>query len=169
MRAARAWSAAFALLTILGTTEETKAQAVAYFPQVGTLPDGVALDVVPVVSADRRYVRLSLNPQFQTVNGFQNLPVPAAVSGGGGGGGPGGGGLGGGGLTGMNGPIGPPPMGPGGYGHGYADPMFDDSFALGHAPRRAKAARPKPARAKKPAADPKIIPAKAGPKAPDRG
>jgi general secretion pathway protein D len=41
------------------------------------------LSVTPVVSADRRYVRLSLAPNFQTIDGLQSFPVPAAVGGGG--------------------------------------------------------------------------------------
>lgn len=50
---------------------------------IGVIPDGVYLDATPAVSADRRYVRLTVNPMFSTVNGFQTFPVPAAVSGGG--------------------------------------------------------------------------------------
>ena len=60
---------------------QARAQAVAYQPNVGTIPDGIGMTVVPVVSADRRYVRVSVDATFQTVNGFQNLGVPFAVSG----------------------------------------------------------------------------------------
>jgi hypothetical protein len=80
-------------------------QVVGFAPGVGSIPDGVSLNVTPVVSADRRYVRLSMIPQFQTIDGFSNFPIPAAVGGGGNGGhglgglgGLGGGGNGGGGL-----------------------------------------------------------------------
>ncbi|MDX2038576.1 MAG: type II secretory pathway, component PulD, partial [Isosphaeraceae bacterium] len=61
--------------------------AVAFTPTPGQLPDGVFLSVTPVVSADRRYVRLSLAPTFTTVTGLATFPVPAAVGGGGLGGG----------------------------------------------------------------------------------
>ncbi len=57
--------------------------SVAFFPTPAPLNDGVVLGVTPVVSADRRYVRLSLAPVFQTINGLQSFPVPAAVGGGG--------------------------------------------------------------------------------------
>jgi hypothetical protein len=56
----------------------------AHAQAIGVISDGVALDVTPTVSADRRHVRLGLNAGFSTVNGFQTFPVPAAVSGGGG-------------------------------------------------------------------------------------
>jgi type II secretory pathway component GspD/PulD (secretin) len=59
------------------------AGAVAFQPQIQTFPDGVQLFVTPVVSADRRYVRMSLNPVFTTLEGFDNFIIPAAVGGGG--------------------------------------------------------------------------------------
>ncbi len=57
--------------------------AVAFNPTPASLNDGVTLSVTPVVSADRRYVRLALAPQFQTINGLQSFPVAGAVGGGG--------------------------------------------------------------------------------------
>jgi len=60
------------------------AGAVAFQPQVGVLPDGVQLSVTPVVSSDRRYVRVSLAPQFTTVDSLTTLTFPAAAVGGGG-------------------------------------------------------------------------------------
>ena len=69
---------------IQSLTPVVGAGAVAFTPQVGTLPDGVQLSVVPVVSADRRYVRLSLAPQFNTVDSLTTLTFPAAAVGGGG-------------------------------------------------------------------------------------
>jgi type II secretory pathway component GspD/PulD (secretin) len=57
--------------------------SVAFLPTPAPLNDGVTLSVTPVVSADRRYVRLSLAPNFNTINGLQAFPVPAAVGGGG--------------------------------------------------------------------------------------
>ncbi|MDR3636713.1 MAG: hypothetical protein P4L84_23115 [Isosphaeraceae bacterium] len=75
------------------------AQAVAFQPVVGSFPDGAMMSATPVVSADRRYVRISVNPQFTALNGFDNFQVPGAVSGGPGGALPGG-------LAGLNGPMG---------------------------------------------------------------
>ncbi len=69
---------------IQSLTPVVGAGAVAFTPQVGTLPDGVQLNVTPVVSADRRYVRLSLAPQFNTVDALTTLTFPAAAVGGGG-------------------------------------------------------------------------------------
>lgn len=81
------------------------AQAVAFAPVIGSAPDGVFLPVTPVVTADRRYVRLSLSPMFFGFDHFDTFIVPAAVGGGGAGGLGGGGlgGLGGGGLGGLGG------------------------------------------------------------------
>lgn len=59
------------------------AGSVAFFPQIGNIPDGVTLNVTPVVSADRRYVRMTLSPQFITFVQFDTFSVPAAVGGGG--------------------------------------------------------------------------------------
>ena len=58
--------------------------AVAFQPTIGSVLDGAALNVTPVVSADRRYVRLGVNPYFNAVEGFNTVVVPAAVGGGGG-------------------------------------------------------------------------------------
>ncbi len=86
MRSFRTLSAAAGLLTLL-TLAPGRANgqgAVAFSPTVGAVPDGVGLSVTPAVSADRRYVRLSLDFQSQTVGGFSNFPIPGAVGGGGG-------------------------------------------------------------------------------------
>ncbi len=61
-----------------------RGQAVAFAPVIGTVPDGVLMDVTPVVSPDRRYVRLSVNVGFFGLQGFDTVVVPAAVAGGGG-------------------------------------------------------------------------------------
>ncbi len=59
------------------------AGAVAFQPQISTFPDGVQLFVTPVVSADRRYVRMTMAPFFTTFLGFDTFTIPAAVGGGG--------------------------------------------------------------------------------------
>ncbi len=59
------------------------AGAVAFFPTIGQVPDGVTLIVTPVVSADRRYVRMTLAPNFITFTQFDTFTIPAAVGGGG--------------------------------------------------------------------------------------
>ncbi|WP_250846819.1 type II secretory pathway, component PulD [Aquisphaera insulae] len=61
--------------------------SVAFVPQPQPLPNGVTLGVTPVVSADRRYVRMTLSPLFNTIDGFTTIQVPAAVGGAGLGGG----------------------------------------------------------------------------------
>jgi type II secretory pathway component GspD/PulD (secretin) len=59
------------------------AGAVAFQPTIAPLPDGVILNVTPVVSADRRYVRMTMSPFFQTFIAFDTFTIPAAVGGGG--------------------------------------------------------------------------------------
>jgi hypothetical protein len=140
------------IATVVLLAPSVPAQAVAFQPIPGALSVGPSLGVTPVVSADRRYVRLSLNAQFIDNASFTTLNVPAAV--GGGPGGPGalrgaglgmgmGGGGGGGGqfLAGMNGVIDPtmtaygyggmapgagidPNMAPMGWGWGNAPPAW---------------------------------------------
>jgi hypothetical protein len=77
-------AAAFGLITlgIQGLAPYARGQAIAYQPVVGFVPTGSTLTVTPVVSADRRYVRLSVNPFFNTLNGFSTFGIPGAVSGG---------------------------------------------------------------------------------------
>jgi len=97
--------------------------AIAFVPGIGAIPSGATMTVTPAVSADRRYVRLTVDAFFNSLNGFSTFNVPAAVSGGGFGGFGGGGfgGVGGGGFGGMNGVI-----GPGGFGGGGG--MIPSSF-----------------------------------------
>lgn len=177
MRVSGSWFVAVGLMGMLAAPERARGQAVGFFPQVESIPDGVSLGATPAVSADRRYVRLSLGVGFQTVNGFTNFPVPAAV----GGGGIRGGGLGalggiGAGLPGRNGAGGAGmPGGAGGLavGMGPVDdgsrfsPMVGgypvDPGADRPAARRPKAPRAKPARAKKELPDPTIVPIKKKP------
>ena len=101
---------------------DTFGQAVAFDPIIGSAPTGQTMTVTPVVSADRRYVRLSVNPLFNAVNGFTSFNTPLGAVGGaggvGGGGMGGGGGLGGGGLGGAGGMGGGGLGGAGGLGAG---------------------------------------------------
>jgi hypothetical protein len=77
-------AAAFGLITlgIQGLAPCARGQAIAYQPVIGLAPTGSTLTVTPVVSADRRYVRLSVNPYFNVLNGFSTFGIPGAVSGG---------------------------------------------------------------------------------------
>ena len=61
------------------------------------------MTVTPVVSADRRYVRLSVNAFFNDFNGFTTFSFPGGAVSGGGFGGFGGGGGGGGNIGGVGG------------------------------------------------------------------
>jgi hypothetical protein len=62
-----------------------RGQAIGFEPQVSPFFSGPFIGVTPVVSADRRYVRLGIDASFNTLNGFTTYSVPAAVSGGPGG------------------------------------------------------------------------------------
>jgi len=182
MRPTRLSVVAFALLAgLLMTPDRAEAQgAIGFQPNVGSFPDGVSLNVTPVVTADRRYVRLSLNANFSTINGFSNFPVFGAV--GGGHGGPGGGGLGGGGgigggggLGGLGGALGGAGGNAGGGfrnvfgGAGLADSGIPYSPEYLEASRKAaaqakaaqaKAAQAKGIKGKKSLADPVMVPMK---------
>jgi tetratricopeptide (TPR) repeat protein len=87
---------------------------VGYRPIVTTIPDGAMFSTNAVVSADRRYVRLSPSPQFSSIRSVYSYSMAAGSddldSGGGMGGGMGGmsGGMGGmgGGMGGMSGGMG---------------------------------------------------------------
>ena len=106
--------------------------AVAFQPSIGFIPNGATMTVTPVVSADRRYVRLSVNPFFNTVNGFTTYTSQLGAVGGTGFGGFGGmNGVNAGGGAGM-GPGGA--MGPGGplfTGYGLAGPLPTPAAASG--------------------------------------
>jgi type II secretory pathway component GspD/PulD (secretin) len=55
--------------------------SVAFLPVPQSFPNGVTLNVTPVVSADRRYVRMTLSPFFTAIESFNSISVPAAVGG----------------------------------------------------------------------------------------
>jgi PAS domain-containing protein len=75
--------------------------AVGYQSVISILSEGVALSALAVISADRRYVRLSLNPAFSAITGVNTFSF--ITSGGGGAGSAGGGNGGAGGGTGAGG------------------------------------------------------------------
>jgi len=62
--------------------------AVGYQPIIQTLPEGTQLGVEGVISADRRYVRISAGPTFSTIGDVQTFTFAgrAQQTGGGGGG-----------------------------------------------------------------------------------
>lgn len=95
MKASRGVVAMLGVLAAFAPGRSARAQgAVAFAPTIGTVPDGVTLRVRPLVTADRRYVRLTeLNPTFLDFDRFDTFSIPVAVSGGGFGGGMGAGGF----------------------------------------------------------------------------
>lgn len=107
---------------VIGQTPNVAPGAVGFQPTVQPFPDGVSLFVTGVVSADRRYVRLSMSPSFTQiidVQTFTNVNAGGAgIQGGQGGFGGGGGGFGGGG-GGFGGGGGGGQFGFGGIGGGF--------------------------------------------------
>ena len=81
MPLSRTVAASLGLLAAMAS--DAWAQGVAFVPTVSSFPNGVTLQATPVVSADRRYVRLGMNPVFSALEGFNTYSVPAAVTGGG--------------------------------------------------------------------------------------
>ncbi|WP_406699604.1 hypothetical protein V5E97_12150 [Singulisphaera sp. Ch08] len=79
------WQTWIVVVGVFGLSEPATAcgQAVGFFPNVGRFPDGAVLSATPIVSHDRRYVRLGVVPQFTEIEGFSLYQIPAAVSGGG--------------------------------------------------------------------------------------
>ena len=123
-------TAGLGLLIGLTAPGSAKAQfALGYIPNIGSINDGASLNVTPVVSADRRYVRMTLLPVFNQVDGFEIFTIPGAVAGVGGGGfGGGGGGFGG---LGGGGGGGNRSVGLGRFnGNGGSLAGFDDSMPL---------------------------------------
>ena len=106
------------LIPVVGTG------AVGFQPIIQPISDGISLTVVAVISADRRFVRLSLAPQFNNVVDVFTFSFASggagggAIGGGQGGGGQGGFGGGGGGFGGGGGGFGGG-GGQGGFGGGF--------------------------------------------------
>ena len=76
----------------------TSGNAVGYQPIITTLPEGTNLQAMAVISANRKYVRITSTPLFSGVGQVTtfNYSSGAGGTGGAGGGGMGGGGMGGG-------------------------------------------------------------------------
>ena len=95
---------------------------VGYMPQITTIPDGAFMTATAIVSADRRFVRITPSPQFTQLGDVTTFNFVDGTQGGGGGGGIGGGGGGigggGGGIGGGGGGIG---GGGGGLGGGFGN------------------------------------------------
>lgn len=100
----KALSTALVLLPLVGGIQPSAKAQVAYIPEIGFVPTGATMTVTPVVSADRRYVRIGVDAFFNNFNFFSTFSFPGAAVGGGNFGGLGG--FGGGVAAGMNGVIG---------------------------------------------------------------
>jgi len=90
------------LFTLLGGFQSPAKAQIAYVPEIGLIPTGATLTVTPVVSADRRYVRVGVNAFFNDLNFFSTFSFPGGAVGGGNFGGGGFGGI----AAGMDGVIG---------------------------------------------------------------
>ena len=67
--------------------------AVGFRPVITTLPEGANMGATAIISADRRYVRISPTPLFSNVGDVTTFNFSGGGAAGGGGGGAGGGGL----------------------------------------------------------------------------
>ncbi len=71
---------------VISLTPVVSAFSVGFQPQIAVIPDGVQLTVQAVVSADRRYVRLSVLPLFTEIIDVFTFSTSGGVASGGGGG-----------------------------------------------------------------------------------
>lgn len=71
---------------VISLTPVVSAFSVGFQPQIAVIPDGVQLTVQAVVSADRRYVRLSVLPLFTEIIDVFTFTTSGGVAAGGGGG-----------------------------------------------------------------------------------
>jgi type II secretory pathway component GspD/PulD (secretin) len=69
---------------VISLTPVVSAFSVGFQPQIAVIPDGVQLTVQAVVSADRRYVRLSVLPLFTTITDVFTFTTAGGVASGGG-------------------------------------------------------------------------------------
>ncbi len=79
----RTFVVGFLIIEIFCLPDSARGQAIGFQPVPAVFPSGSILNVTPAVSADRRYVRMSLDVGFSQLTGFTTYSVPAAVSGGG--------------------------------------------------------------------------------------
>jgi hypothetical protein len=93
---------ALGLFTLLGGFQSSAKAQIAFVPEIGLIPTGATMTITPAVSADRRYVRLSVNAFFNDLNFFSTFSFPGGAVGGGNFGGGGFGGI----AAGMDGVIG---------------------------------------------------------------
>jgi hypothetical protein len=100
----RMMSCALVLFALALCLQRPAKAQIAYTPEIGVIPSGVTMTITPAVSADRRYVRLSVNAFFNNLNNIQTFSFPGGAVGGNFGGGFGG--FGAGAAAGMNGVIG---------------------------------------------------------------
>jgi hypothetical protein len=130
---------ALGICTLVGGIQSSAKAQIAYIPEIGSIPTGATMTVTPVVSADRRYVRLSVDAFFNDLNFFSTFSFPGGAVGGGGGGNFGGaggglgGGLGGGGgnIGGIGGGGGNVGGAGGGINAGMDGVIFDDGYRSG--------------------------------------
>ncbi len=101
----RMMSCALSLFALAMCLQRPVHAQIAYTPEIGAIPSGVTMTITPAVSADRRYVRLSVNAFFNDLNNIQTFSFPGGAVGGQFPGG-GFGGFGAGAAAGMNGVIG---------------------------------------------------------------
>jgi hypothetical protein len=99
----RMMSCALGLIALAGGLQSPARAQIAYTPEIGSIPTGATMTITPAVSADRRYVRLSVDAFFNDLNNIQTFSFPGGAVGGGNFGGFGG--FGGGIAAGMNGVI----------------------------------------------------------------
>jgi hypothetical protein len=90
-------SYALGIVALAGWLQTPATAQIAYVPNIGAVPTGATMTVTPAVSADRRYVRLSVDVFFNDFNGFTTVSFPGGAVGGN---------FGGGFAAGLNGVIG---------------------------------------------------------------
>jgi type II secretory pathway component GspD/PulD (secretin) len=67
----------------MGSIPVVGAGAVGFQPNIQPFPEGTFLTVLGVISADRRFVRVTVSPFFFQIRGVQTIETGGAVAGGG--------------------------------------------------------------------------------------
>ncbi len=89
MNGQRSWVAVTTQQSYVTTLQPVVATgAVAQQPQTGIIDSGAVLDVAATVTADRRYVTMTIRPGVTRLLGIQTIPFSGGTAGGGFGGGP---------------------------------------------------------------------------------